>query len=271
MNIVVTGANGYVGRQVVKCFLESNISISLLVRSNTKIFEKNNKIKIFTVDLSNINDNIYEQLEKPDILIHLAWGGLPNYSSLHHFETELYIQYNFLKKMIIGGLKKIFITGTCFEYGLQEGCLMPSTVTKPENPYGYAKDSLRKQLIFLKNEYDFNFIWARLFYIFGEDQPITTLYGSLINKIRTGGNSFDLSAGEQLRDYLHVKQVAKLIFENSLNIENTKTINLSSGVPISVRKFVESIVDSEKSSIELNFGVYPYSSNEPMEFWGGNP
>jgi dTDP-6-deoxy-L-talose 4-dehydrogenase (NAD+) len=269
MKIAVTGASGYIGKEVVKCLQKLGHDVTVLLRASSEDrFVASDKLKIIIGDIREVDDNIFMKLGCPELLIHLAWGGLPNYHSINHFENELLIQYCFLKNLVSNGLKKLFITGTCFEYGLQNGCIRPDTVTNPQNPYGFAKDSLRKKLFFLQSLYNFELIWARLFYIYGENQAKTTLYGSLVDKIRTGADSFDLSEGEQLRDYLHVNEVADLIVQNSLVIYETKIINICSGTPISVRKFAESIVKAEKSNIILNFGVHPYSPYEPMAFWG---
>ena len=108
--------------------------------------------------------------------MHLAWDGLPNYRSLHHFETELPKQYRFLREVVSRGLKSLLVTGTCFEYGMQNGELSESLICMPDNPYGYAKDALRRQLTFLKTEFQFNLTWARLFYMYGEGQGSKSIY-----------------------------------------------------------------------------------------------
>lgn len=46
------------------------------------------------MDMAKPNENAFAQLGYPDVLIHLAWDGLPNYKSLHHFETELPKHYS---------------------------------------------------------------------------------------------------------------------------------------------------------------------------------
>ena len=102
---------------------------------------------------------------RPDVLIHLAWGGLPNYRSLHHFEHELPIQYRFLSDLVRSGLSGLVVAGTCFEYGMQSGQLSEDMGSCPDNPYGFAKDALRRQLEYLHEVNSFALTWARLFYI----------------------------------------------------------------------------------------------------------
>ena len=204
----------------------------------------------------------------PDILIHLAWDGLPNYKSLHHFETELPRQYHFLKSMIDAGLPSLLSIGTCFEYGMQSGALAADILTKPNNPYGYAKDALRKELEFLKASSHFNMTWARLFYLYGEGQPATSLYPQLQEAVLRGDKVFNMSGGEQLRDYLSVAEVTRQISQLALAQQDRGVINICSGKPVSVRRLVEQWISDNGWDIELKLGYYPYPDYEPMAFWG---
>ena len=75
--------------------------------------------------------NMFSLMGNPDVLIHLAWQGLPNYKSLHHFESELPVQYDFLSTLIKEGLQSIVVVGTCFEYGMQSNSLSEKLNTNP--------------------------------------------------------------------------------------------------------------------------------------------
>lgn len=248
--------------------ISRGVDVVALTRDVSRLSEFLEKCEISECVISRHEPDVFAQIGKPDILIHLAWGGLPNYKSLHHFETELPVQYRFLKSAIEGGLKTLFVAGTCFEYGMTNGPLFEAMETNPQNPYGYAKDALRKQLSFLKMTSDFKMIWGRLFYMYGEGQPETSLYKQLMNAIKHEAKVFNMSGGEQLRDYLPVKEVAKTIVVLSLSQRDIGIINICSGTPISVRKLVEGWLAEKGANLELNLGYYPYPDYEPMAFWG---
>jgi dTDP-6-deoxy-L-talose 4-dehydrogenase (NAD+) len=142
--------------------------------------------------------------------------------------------------------------------------------TQPNNPYGYAKDALRKQLQFLQCIKPFNLTWARLFYMYGEGQPNSSLYPKLKNSILSGDKVFNMSGGEQLRDYLSVEEVASQITCLAMTADNTGTVNICSGKPVSVRKLMEQWLQENNWEIELNLGYYPYPDYEPMAFWGAS-
>lgn len=268
MKIAVTGASGFIGRYVLSELNTRGVEIIAITRDATRLADVGGTVRVVEMDIAQPTADSFERLGKPDVLIHLAWDGLPNYKSLHHFETELPKQYQFLKSMVECGLPSMLVTGTCFEYGMQSGALAPTTPTKPTNPYGYAKDALRQQLEYLKTTKPFNLTWGRLFYMHGERQPSTSLYPKLKEAVLRGDKVFNMSGGEQLRDYLAVEEVAHQIVELVINRHDSGAVNICSGNPISVRRLVEQWIKENDWSIELNLGYYPYPDYEPMAFWG---
>jgi dTDP-6-deoxy-L-talose 4-dehydrogenase (NAD+) len=225
-------------------------------------------VRWVTLDIERPPERCLEALGEPDVLIHLAWAGLPNYRSLHHFETELPLHYRFLARLVREGLPSLVTVGTCFEYGLQSGPLDANLETRPTNPYGFAKDALRKQLQHLKMLQPFNLTWARLFYMYGEGQPETSLFPMLKKVVAAGQSVFKMSGGEQLRDYLPVTEVARRLVALAVAPHDLGPVNICSGTPISVRRLVEGWIKEYGWKIELQLGQLPYPDYEPMAFWG---
>ena len=83
-----------------------------------------------------------------------------------------------------------------------------------------------------------------------------------------GDEVFNMSAGEQLRDYLPVEKVAEYIVKVATQNKVSGIINCCSGSPISIRKLVEDYLRINKKTIELNLGYFSYPPYEPMAFWG---
>lgn len=268
MKVAVTGASGFVGRHVLAELKKHGIEIIAVTRNSARLRDIDKSICIVEIDIVSHEPDCFEQLGRPDVLIHLAWDGLPNYKSLHHFETELPRQYQFLKTMVDSGLSSLLVTGTCFEYGMQSGPLAADMPTKPTNPYGYAKDALRQQLEYLKSTKPFNLTWGRLFYMYGEGQPNTSLFPKLKEAVLHNDKIFNMSGGEQLRDYLPVKEVACQIARLAMAQGDIGPVNICSGKPISVRRLVEQWLYENNWKVELNLGYYPYPDYEPMAFWG---
>ncbi|MCK4859475.1 MAG: NAD-dependent epimerase/dehydratase family protein, partial [Candidatus Omnitrophica bacterium] len=114
------------------------------------------------------------------------------------------------------------------------------------------------------------FKWIRLFYMYGNGQNPSSLLPQLDNALERGDEIFNMSGGEQLRDYLPVEKVAEYVTKISLQNKVLGVINCCSGKPISIRKLVENHMKNRGKTIKLNLGYYPYSDYEPMAFWGDN-
>lgn len=270
MKALVTGANGFIGRYVVKQLLEISSCdiIATSLEAQGVCISKDPRIKYISKDLAKTGDDAYSLFEKPDMLIHLAWQGLPNYFKLHHIEDNLSWNYRFLKNMLAGGLPDLTVIGTCFEYGLQNGCLSEEFETKPETLYALGKDTLRKFIEALKREYTFDYKWVRVFYPYGEGQAEQSILGQLKRAIDRGDSVFNMSKGDQLRDYLPVEKAAEYIVKIALQKKITGVVNCCSGKPISIREFVENYLRAVGKKIDLNLGFYPYPAYEPLAFWG---
>ena len=270
MKILVTGASGFVGQHVISQLLERGHAVTAVARDEAKArnFAWFNHVRFIACDIHLPTTNPFGLFGQPDAAIHLAWSGLPNYSGLFHFEENLPVGYRFLKSMVEGGVNHLLVAGTCFEYGMQSGGLTEDMPTAPANPYALAKDTLRKFLQSLQLQHTFTLQWARLFYMYGEGQSPNSLLAQLDRAIEEGLSAFNMSGGEQLRDYLPVKEVASRLVSLLDYPECDGIVNVCSGVPISVRRLVERHLMERKSNIKLNLGYYPYSDYEPMAFWG---
>ena len=268
VKVAVTGASGFIGRYLLSELTNYPVEITAISRDSSRLSGVDAHIKINQFDLEAQSADPYSELGSPDVLIHLAWENLNNYRSRQHFEDQLPLHYHFLREMVQGGVSSLFVAGTCVEYGLQQGALRETLSSQPILPYSYSKDALRKQLQFLQADIPFALTWGRLFYMYGEGQAANALYSQFQKAISNSEPSFNMSAGEQLRDYLHVSKVAQIIAQLAMRQENIGPINICSGEPISIRRLVEGWLTESGTEIQLNLGHYPYPDYEPMAYWG---
>lgn len=268
MNVAVTGAGGFIGHHVVAQLERRGISPTLVCRPGSALAARPSAHRVVPMDIASAPADAHERLGRPAVLIHLAWGGLPNYASPHHVDRELPAHRAFLDGLVTAGLGSVTVTGTCLEYGLQSGALHEDMPTAPVTAYGTAKDQLRRHLEGLRRRVPFNLTWARLFYLHGEGQAAGSLLPQLEAAIARGDATFDMSGGEQQRDYLPAEEAAGYLVDLALNGSDNGVVNVCSGQPITVRALVEGIVAKRGSRIALNLGHYDYPAYEPMAFWG---
>ena len=272
MKVLVTGATGFIGNYVVEELLQNNCTVIATSSNQQKAAGAGwfNMVNYIPFDLSHFDDSVdyYTFFEKPDILIHLAWEGLPNFKSSFHEEVNLPRHLSFLTNLIRNGLTDLTVAGTCFEYGMQQGSLSEDMDTLPDNSYGKAKDALRKGLEECSKKYTFSFKWARLFYMYGKGQNPNSLLSQLDKALANGEEVFNMSGGEQVRDFLPVEKVAENIVKIASQKKVDGIINNCSGEPVTVKDFVENYLKKANRNISLNLGYYPYPDYEPMKFWG---
>jgi dTDP-6-deoxy-L-talose 4-dehydrogenase (NAD+) len=272
--IMVTGATGFIGTYVVERLLEEGVEVIATSVHEEKARQQPwfSRVQYVPFDLATFDpqQDYYQFFGGPDAIIHLAWEGLPNYKSDFHLLVNYPRHAAFLRNLAEHGLKDITVTGSCMEYGMQEGEISEDQPALADHFYGRAKEALRLSLEQLAQEYGIPVKWARLFYMYGKGQSPKSLLSQLEKALETGETSFNMSGGEQVRDYMPVDRVADYIVRVALQDDITGTINVCSGKPISVKQLVEDYLRKTGRSIHLNLGFYPYTDYEPMSFWG-NP
>ncbi|WP_445179312.1 NAD-dependent epimerase/dehydratase family protein [Pseudomonas sp. McL0111] len=269
MKVLVTGATGFVGRHLVAALLARGCAVRAVARNveTAASMPWINDVEFISADIHAADLDVAALTDGCDVLAHLAWPGLPNYRALFHFEHNLMADYRFIKSAVEAGVKQVLVTGTCFEYGMQSGPLSESSEPRPSNPYGLAKHTLHLFLQNLAQEQPFTLQWARLFYLHGEGQNPNSLLAALDRAIDAGELSFNMSAGEQLRDFLAIETAAGHLASILQQRDFAGVINCASGQPVSVRALVEQRLRERGASLNLNLGHYPYPTHEPLAFW----
>lgn len=263
MTLLITGATGFIGKRVVDAALNQGMEIAILTQSPEEaraIFGE--KVAIVSLNeflQGDVNINATKA-------IHLAWSNVQNYMNAQNLQDNLEAQFVLIKKLVSAGIKDITVAGTCLEYGLTEGlCTESMQMPQPlPMPYAKAKYELFKYMQTLPN---ITLKWVRCFYVYGLGQRPNSLLTMLLKAIENHDKEFNMSAGEQIRDFVHVDTLAKNIVEIAGQSEVTGIINIGSGKPMKVVDFVREILIMKNYDIKLNLGYYPYSQNEPMSFW----
>ncbi|MES2686049.1 MAG: NAD(P)-dependent oxidoreductase [Pseudomonadota bacterium] len=271
MRILVTGATGFFGSHIVPALLSCGHEVTVLLRDERRLrtYDWAVNVRAFFHDM--LDDRpapAFSDLGRPDCLIHLAWPGLPNYKEPFHVEENLPASYALISQLVSQGLRHVIVGGTCLEYGMREGCLEEDFPTAPVIAYAMAKDQLRKKLEVLKAEKQFTLQWGRIFYIYGPGQSNKSLLSQLDAAIDSEQAFFNMSLGEQLRDYLPVETAASYMEKLATTPSCEGIVNICSGSPISIKAIVERRIAERKSFIKPNFGYYPYTDYEPLAFWG---
>ena len=271
MRILVTGATGGLGELIINKLKEKGVEVISTSRNSEKAAQcdylKGTVYIPYDINLRSDLD-LYSLFKKPDLLIHLAWEKLDQYKTDEHTGRILNDHKHFISNLINNGLKDMTVVGTCYEYGLQEGMLSENMESKPGLPYSVAKNELRLFIEQQLQKKEFSFKWIRIFYVFGEVKGRKNLYTHLTTALKNGDKSFNMSGGEQVRDFLTPSQISDNIIMIATQQKTEGIINCCSGKPVKLKEFITDFLKINHYSIKLNLGVLPYPDYEPMNTWG---
>lgn len=253
MNVLVTGANGYIGRHVVEELLQREHKV---IASDFSFDGVNPSAVFCKADLFSGSRQIFEETEKPDLCIHLAWqDGFVHHSPQHMLNLSRH--YEFLSNLIDGGCQNIAVMGTMHEVGYWEGAINETTPCNPLSQYGVAKNALRQSLTLLKQQKEFNFYWLRAYYILGDDLKNHSIFTKLLEAASQGQKEFPFTTGKNKYDFITVEELAKRIVAASTQTAYTGIINVCTGKPISLAERVETFIQERNLDIHLHYGVFP--------------
>lgn len=270
MSILITGVSGHIGKVILKKIYKS--------KKNFLLIYNKNKIEIKKKNIVCIKKNIFDKkkfnnkkVNSNKTLLHLAWEGLNlrDYNSVIHIK-QVNSHLNFIEDLLKSGTKNIVIVGTCFEYGDYHGELLENLETKPITKYGKAKDILRKKIEKLKLKYEFNFTWLRLFYFYGGPNYKNDLWGTFNLALRNKEKFFEINNGNILRDYMHINDVAKIIWYITMLNKDFGIVNICSNKATSVKSLVKGWVKDSKSKIKIKFKEANVAQHEKKNYWGSN-
>lgn len=264
--VLVTGATGFVGRQVVRALSEKGMQFRLVVRAAKMVGAEllANDCEIVTSeDLFAESSGWWaEQCEGVDTVIHVAWYAEPGkYLQSSKNMDCLVGSLNLARGAVQAGVKRLISVGTCFEYDLSVGVLSVDTPLKPVTPYAGAKAALYLGLEQWLQTNAVEFAWCRLFYLYGEGEDSRRLVPYLRSKLEKG-ESAELTSGKQIRDFLNVADAGRMIADVALS-DQTGPVNICSGTPITVRQLAVQIADEYGRQDLLNFGTRPDNMVDP--------
>lgn len=266
MTIVLTGATGFVGRQILRALLSRGLCVRVLVRDPTKLIDEGNNSGVEVVHIDDLFTEPTARLERSlagaDTLIHAAWYAEPgtyltSVRNLDCMKGSLELARTFSD---VGG-KRIVGLGSCAEYDLSEGVVSLDTPLAPNTLYAACKASTFQVLRQLAFDRGVSFAWCRLFYLHGEGEDERRLVPYLRKQLAAGEEVL-LTRGEQVRDFLDVREAGQIVADVAFS-DQQGPVNVCSGRGVTVRQLAESIADEFGRRDLLRFGARPENLFDP--------
>lgn len=255
MNILVTGANGLVGTNLVSKLKEMNHNV-ITVDLNLKAD--------YVLDIS--SDDLLQIEEPIDIIYHLA---AQPYGRGSEIDPLLDLEYNIKGTLRICYLaeykqvKHVVYTSTMAVYGNNDNANELSELN-PLSNYASSKLSAEYYIKKFSQQCGFNYSILRLWNTYGPGQDLTNEYKGVVSAFANQiikNNIVNVTGSlQRYRDIIYVDDVIDALIL-MLTIEYSDTFNVSTGVKTTIEELIHSLIRANNKSIEeyqiIDIGGHP--------------
>jgi nucleoside-diphosphate-sugar epimerase len=273
MRVLVTGATGFIGSHVTRRLVADGCEVTALVSpgaDTTRIADVIPSIRRLDGNLMSSLAPVLTGLQL-DACLHLAWYAVPGVyltapENLEHLKASV----DLLRLLPETGCRRVVGAGTCFEYDLETAAetLSETSPVRPHTLYAACKHALATVGERWCKLAGMSWAWGRIFYPYGPADDPRKLVPTLVREL-TAGRPCDLTMGEQIRDYIHVADVADA-FWRLLRSPHEGPIAIGSGQPVTVRHIASTVADRLGRADLLRFGARVASPGDPARVCADN-
>lgn len=239
--LLLTGATGFVGRHAMAPLLAAGHEVHAVTTRQEP--GDGDGVAWHRADLLSSADVVAEVA--PETLLHLAWYVEPGRfwtapENVRWVEASLAL----LRAFADSGGRRAVMAGTCAEYdwdAVGERCDEHRTPLRPATLYGAAKHALHGVAARYAEQAGFELAWGRIFFVYGPGEPDGRLIPS-VGRALLAGEPVPTTRGDQLRDFMHVQDVADA-FVALVDSEATGAVNVASGEAVTVRQVVDTLAE----------------------------
>ncbi len=264
--VVITGITGFIGSNLAEKFLQEGYQVIGIIRESSDLWrcqEFLHQIKIIYNNDPYISHKIRE-LEQFS-LVYCAWNGVESEFRDDWTRQAENIGY-FVKILEIlneSNLDKIVFLGSQAEYGRIDKIVKEDAASDLLSAYGVIKVSSRLILEAYAKRNNVNWIWLRVFSVFGQKESKKWLIPSLVERMKYQ-DFMDFTSCEQKYAYMYIKDFSDVV-EKIVNGRVVSGVyNLSGDNPIKLKTIIETIRNFVNPNFKLNFGVLPTRSDQSM-------
>ena len=256
MVAVVTGAAGFAGYSLTYELAEKGYNVYAIVRPGS---EHNSRLSGLNVKVIELDSSDYHKLpelieETCDVFFHLAWsGGRDDFRGQEKNISQAISTVEVASEL---KCKRIIITGSQAEYGVQEGIITEEVLPAPINAYGAAKVAAMHLTKRRAEQLGIEWIWGRIFSLYGKYEPAGRMLPDLITKLKNA-EEVNLSSCTQYWDYLNVKDAADALVSLAEQGNSGEIYNIANGGYRFLKKYVQEIVSIVSPDSSIHYGAPP--------------
>lgn len=260
---LITGATGFVGRHVVRHAIAEGHEVVAITRGGAPdIGVTSSSLRFLSIPLSGERFSEAIAATPPDACIHLAWPAKPpdylhdRWANL----TALADTCNLVVALNAVGCGRIVISGTCLE-----PLAMADRADASVPIYARAKAALHELMAAAASD-DMSWACAHLFQVYGPHEHPDRIVPLIINELLSG-RTVEVTAGTQVRDFVHVVDVARALVTIATS-GHRGAIDVCTGHPVQLREAFETVELLFESSGSVHHGARPTRPGEPASLTG---
>jgi nucleoside-diphosphate-sugar epimerase len=266
MRVLLTGATGFIGSQVIDALLARDHEVHAIARRRGA---PRNRVVWHDADLLEPRAAERAVLEsRADSLLHLAWYAVPGrFWTAPENERWIDASLRLLRAFGEAGGRRAVMAGTCAEYRWGAKTLSERhTPLEPTTLYGACKHATHVAAAAIAEQLNIPLAWGRVFYLYGPGEPDGRLVSSVIRALLAGAD-VPTTLGNQRRDFMHVSDVAGA-FAALVDGRPVGAVNIASGEAVSIREILELIEKATGLRDRMQYGALPTRPGEPQVIAG---
>ena len=259
--VLLTGASGFIGRHCIRPLIQRGYDVVGTYRASQPLAIEGVRWVRAELLQAGSAQRLIDDIA-PSHLLHLAWYVEPG-KMIGHVDNLSWVSasVDLLRSFHERGGVRCAVGGSCYEYDWRYGyCNEELTPRKPDTLYGAAKNGLFEAFLGYCAATGLSGAWARMFFLYGPHENQRRLVPSIILSLLKGTPA-QSSHGEQIRDYMHVQDVADGLVA-LVDSPVCGAYNLASGRATSIRTIVELLGELTGRADLLRIGAIPARAND---------
>ncbi|MGL5052197.1 MAG: NAD-dependent epimerase/dehydratase family protein [Cetobacterium sp.] len=267
--IIITGATSMIGIALIEECIKNRVYVTAISRENSYNLKRlpiSEFVNIIECDISDLENLIKICPKDYDIFYHFAWEATGKKDRDNPILQNKNIE-NTLKALKVSkdlGCHTFIGSGSQAEFGrVDKDQISPSVLANPETSYGIAKYTACKLAQIYAEQIGINYIWGRIFSVYGKWDNEGTMIKTTIDKILNLEET-SFTKAEQMWDYLYSEDAGRAFYLMGIKGKDKAIYCIGSGKAKPLKEYIEIIGDKLAIKKDLGIGKLEYSKNQVM-------